>query len=100
MTNTAVPEKRKIRNFIQYHGKPFTVEDVVSETGCHPKTVRNNIRDFAKEALIKVITHEGRQKIYIKVSDRKRKEILKEQKLNEIRKAQQFVDENITNFYR
>ena len=68
-----ISERRKIRNFIEFHRLPFTQDDVIEETVCNKRTVQNNIRFFELNGIIKTITKQRNSKIYVKI--RKKEEL-------------------------
>ena len=68
---TIISERRKIRNYIEFHRLPFTQNDVIKTTGCNKRTVQNNIRVFELNGIIKTIAKQEKHKIYVKIRKKK-----------------------------
>lgn len=57
---------RKVKNFIEYTGKPFTIDVLTGETGLTHMQTRKIVAKLMKIGMIRVLTNEGKKKIYIK----------------------------------
>jgi len=55
-----------IRNFIQYYGKPFTINDIENDTKYTKQTILKELQQHEKIGTVKSISNERKQKIYIK----------------------------------
>jgi|GEM_PF-70496 len=60
---------KKVRNFIEYHKKPFTCEEVAGETGLSYKEAMKVIAKMKAVELIKPISSNGKYKIYVRNLD-------------------------------
>lgn len=61
-----IPAGRIIHRFIEYHRGPFTVSDIVRDTGLFRKTVQNLIPDFVRDGRLKLLSRERQGNIYVK----------------------------------
>ncbi len=68
-----VTEAQKIRNFIQYHRKPFTQENVATDTGCNKHTITRVIRELELSGSIKSNIKTGNCKVYTRCTKNKLK---------------------------
>jgi len=62
---------KKVRNFIEYFKKPFTIENVASETGLSIQETKKVIGRMKAIGMIKPIASEGKYKIYVRELDYK-----------------------------
>lgn len=63
----SIPARRTIDRFIEYNRRPFTVKDIVNDTGIHPKTVSNLLPQFVRNGRIRVLLRDKNGTIYGKV---------------------------------
>ena len=59
-----VTEAIKIRNFIQYNSKPFTLIDVANNTECNKNTILRELRQHELSGTIKSISKQSKSKTY------------------------------------
>ncbi len=62
---------KKVRNFIEYFGKPFTCTVVAGETGLTKVQATKVLGRMLTKGIIKAISKEGKYAIYVKNSDYK-----------------------------
>jgi len=72
------PYSKVVKNYIEYSRKPFTSRNVVEETSIDSIKVKRVLAILLKKGTIKVISRQGKYKIYIKNSEYKEEAITNE----------------------
>ena len=55
-----------IRNFIQFFGKPFTINDVENDTNCNKRIIVKELQQYEMLGTLKSASNKYNQKIYVK----------------------------------
>ncbi len=62
-------QTKKVKNFIDFYGKPFTIDNVTGETGLTHVQARKVVAKLMHLGMVKIIATEGKRRIYLKNKD-------------------------------
>ena len=59
-------QTKKVKNFVDFYGKPFTIDIVTGETGLTHIQARKVVAKLMHLGMVKIVATEGKRKIYLK----------------------------------
>ena len=91
-----VPGQNKIRDYVEFCGKPFTVNDIMDATGVGYKSAANYIIELEKKGIVKAIHKQGHKKVYVRTKKKASQDRIittREEILIQLRKGAMTINE-------